>query len=141
MKGKPVSTPILTENVKEFDETPLSPAEAQKYRSVAARLNFLAQDRPDLQFASRTVAKHMTAPTFGSMEIRKRIGRYLRGAARKVQHFQWGAEEEIVDDYIYVRWAWKTWEMKEEHVKEELGCTDFPMLVVQLGNISAGVAA
>jgi protein disulfide-isomerase A1 len=26
----------------------------------------------------------------------------------------------------------------EEHVRDELGCTDFPMLVVQLGNLTAG---
>merc|ERR1712139_456047 len=26
----------------------------------------------------------------------------------------------------------------EEHVKEELGCADFPTLVVQLGNLTAG---
>lgn len=29
----------------------------------------------------------------------------------------------------------------EEHVKEELGCTSFPMLVVQLGNMTAGEEA
>ena len=86
-RGKPVNTPILTENVDKFNETPLPAGEAQRYRSIAARLNFLAQGRPDLQFASRTVAKHMAAPMVGSMELLKRIGRYFRGAARKVQHF------------------------------------------------------
>jgi protein disulfide isomerase len=29
----------------------------------------------------------------------------------------------------------------EEHVKEELGCTSFPMLVVQIGNLTAGASA
>ena len=82
--AKPVSTPSTTEKVEKPDEVLLSAGDAQKFRSVAARVNFLAQDRPDPQYASRRVSQHMSNPTTESMMMLKPIGRYLRGAARCV---------------------------------------------------------
>jgi hypothetical protein len=105
MKAKPVSTPSIMENAEKFNETPLSSEQAQKYRSLAARVNFLAQDRPDLQFASRRVSKHMSTPSVGSWEMLKRIGRYLKGAARKVQHFMWSSSDEDLSGYADSDWA------------------------------------
>ena len=52
---KPVATPGCTE--AEYDETsrdkyePLRGGEAIEYRMIAARLNYLALDRMDIQFA------------------------------------------------------------------------------------------
>ena len=37
--------------------------EAGMCKAIAARLNYLAVDRPDLQFASKCVSKYMTKPT------------------------------------------------------------------------------
>ena len=61
--AKPVSTPSTTEEVGKLDEVLLNAGHSQKFRSVAARVNFLAQDRPDLQHASRGVLQHMSNPT------------------------------------------------------------------------------
>ena len=44
------------------DEQPLFREEATRYRAVVARLNYLALDRPDLQFASKTLSKGMADP-------------------------------------------------------------------------------
>ena len=52
--------------------------EITKYRSIVARLNYLAQDRPDIQFAVRECAKEMSSPTSEGLEKMKRIGRYLK---------------------------------------------------------------
>ena len=58
----------------------LGARDAQKFRSVAARVNCVAQNRPDLQYASRTVAQHMSDPTSESMAMLKRIGRSSRSS-------------------------------------------------------------
>ena len=38
---------------------PLSSADATKYRALAARANYLAQDRVDIQFAVKEIARRM----------------------------------------------------------------------------------
>ena len=61
---------------------------------MAARLNHLAADRPDLLFASKCASKHMARPREGDWEVLKRVGRYLKGATRLVQRFEWAEKEE-----------------------------------------------
>ena len=56
--------------------------EAKIYRSIVMKLNYLAMDRPDIQWSVRRCAKKMTSPTGEDMERLKRIGRYLKGRPR-----------------------------------------------------------
>ncbi len=51
--------------------------EAAKYRSVAATFNFLALDRPDIQFTAGVLGRTMAHPTTRSLANLKRAGRYL----------------------------------------------------------------
>ena len=63
-KGKSVATP----GVKEKDvtvDTALTPTETTLYRSMTMRTNYLAQDRPDIQYAGEELARGMSAPTEG----------------------------------------------------------------------------
>ena len=55
-QGSKVKTPIAkpTADDLEKDKEFLSPEEASVYRSVAMRAAYLAQDRPDLQVATRS---------------------------------------------------------------------------------------
>ena len=46
------------------------------------KLNYLAMDRPELQWSVRRCAKSMSSPTAEDMEKLKRIGRYLKGKPR-----------------------------------------------------------
>ncbi len=48
------------------------------------RLSYLAQDRPDIQFSCKEVAKGMLAPTEGDWQKLKRLGRYLVGKPRVI---------------------------------------------------------
>ena len=76
-QARTVSTPLTTESDDGEPGNVLNAMEASHYRSVCARINFLAHDRPDLQFASKFASKFMANPTDKAMAILKRIGRYL----------------------------------------------------------------
>ena len=58
--------------------------EEGRYRSLAARANFLAQDRSDIRFAVNDVARGMQDPKLVHWEKLKHLGRYLRGHIRYV---------------------------------------------------------
>ena len=62
---------------EERDE--LGKEEASRYRAAAARLNFLAQDRPDLQFLSKESSRRMAVSREGDWELLKKAWRYLIG--------------------------------------------------------------
>ena len=78
---------------------------ATKYRGLAARLNFLAMDRSDLQYAAKECCKKMSTPLVGDWERLKRVGRYLRGHARLVQSFPFEERSRTMDGYGDSDWA------------------------------------
>ena len=55
-----------------------------QFRMLAARCNYLAQDRPDLQYAAKEVCRKMSAPDEAAWGLLKRIARYLVGEGRLV---------------------------------------------------------
>ena len=61
--------------------------EVTKYRAIAARANYLAADRPALQYAAKEVCRWMSAPTDVSRLALKRLGRYLLLHPRLVFRF------------------------------------------------------
>ena len=58
-----------------------------QYRSVAMRAAYLAQNRPDLQVATRSLAQRLQQPTTSPMLMLKRVARYLRYRPRMAQFF------------------------------------------------------
>ena len=46
-----------------IEEVELGPAEAKKFRSVAALANYVAMDRPDIQVAVSVLCQKMSKPT------------------------------------------------------------------------------
>ena len=85
--------------VKEKDEDDkaeeeLSKAEATEFRRVAATANYLASDRPDLQYATKEVCRDMSQPRRRSWEKLKRIARYLVKHPRLIINFMQGDELE-----------------------------------------------
>ena len=62
-------------------------------------------DRPDLQYAAKGVAKCMARPKQKDWLLLKRVGRYLKGACRMVQLFEWQALPDMVAAYTDSDWA------------------------------------
>ena len=48
-----------------------------KFRGHAARANYLAADRPDIQFSAKEICRDMAAPTGLSQKALKRLGRFM----------------------------------------------------------------
>ena len=107
--AKPVSTPGLTDSKEEVAERENSPdldkAAAKSFRGLVARFNYLAMDRPDLQFAAKDVSKRMAVPKEVDWGKLKRIARYLVGAMRVVQRFNWQTMPDIIHTFTDSDWA------------------------------------
>ena len=78
-------TPGTKEDRKQVDEK-LKNVQAWMFRSVVARANYLAQDRPDIRYATKELCRHMSEPTEADWMDLKRLCRYLKGRTRLVQH-------------------------------------------------------
>ena len=82
------------------DGIKMSPAEAKQFRSVAARCNFLAADRIDIQFACKEVCGIMAVPCTADWAMLKKIARYLQSHSRLLMEFKF--QEEPLELKIFV---------------------------------------
>ena len=73
--------------VEENQEYILSPQDATTYRALAARCNYMAQDRPDLSFSSKELCREFSVPNVGSFRKLKRLVRYLCGMPRLIYRY------------------------------------------------------
>lgn len=95
MKGcSEVSTPAVAgdkevEQRAEEAARDLSDEEARAYRKSAAILNYLSQDRPDISFAAKEIARAMSQPTGSDVLRLKRVLRYLQGYPRVASAYPW----------------------------------------------------
>ena len=62
-----------------WEEAELCPREAREYRAAAARLKYLAHDRPDILFASKECSRMMSALCNGDWTALQRVVRYSIG--------------------------------------------------------------
>ena len=90
---------------EEADAVPLRGEEVSKYRALAARANYLAQDRPDLQFAAKEVCRGMAQPTAGHLSALRRLGRFLVFSPRVVWYFPWQSVAKTLSAYSDSDWA------------------------------------
>ena len=74
--------------VKDDDEL-LPDEEAKTYRGLAARLNYLSADCPDLQVQIKESSIAMPKPTRGSWRLIKKVARYLIGRQNVVWNYAW----------------------------------------------------
>ena len=68
-------------------------------------LNYMAQDRPDLSFASKEVSRSMAKPTHKDVVKLKRIIRYLSEAKRMHIKYKWQSPPNKVVAYSDSDWA------------------------------------
>ena len=58
------------------------------FRSMCMRASYLAEDRPDVRFACKEIARLMSEPCEAGWEKLKRLGRYLGGVPRLAQRME-----------------------------------------------------
>ncbi len=102
---KAAASPGARQTREQLDaDRPLETHKATPYRAVVARANYLASDRPELQFSAKEVCRWMASPTEVSLAALKRLGRYVAGHRRLVYHYPW-QDVERVDTYSDTDWA------------------------------------
>ena len=112
-----VSTPRVQESVSAtramiVEGVELDDKEARRLRALAARLKYLAGDRPDLLFACECICKNTARPRSEDWLALKRVGRYLKGATRMVQQFHWASDDTNLHGYADSDWAGDRQNMK-----------------------------
>ena len=91
--------------VGDGDEEELQGAKATTFRAVAARVKFLAQDRPELLCCAKEVCGSMSRPTVGGMKRLKRIVTYLVRRPRTVHDFIYQEMPHQLSVYCDSDWA------------------------------------
>merc|ERR1711904_603800 len=74
-------------------------------RSIAARANYLASDRPDLMYAVKELCRGMAKPTRLHWHKLKRLGRYLLENRRTILRYDWQGQEPEITGYSDSDWA------------------------------------
>ena len=75
--SKGLDVPIDKESDDGDEGEPLAGNQAKAYRRLAATVNYLALDRPDVQFSASVLSRTMACPTTKGWAMLKRVGRYL----------------------------------------------------------------
>ena len=78
--------------------------EATIFRGLAARMNYLSLDCPDLQFPIKQCSREMAKPKRGSWKRMKKIARYLMDRKSVVWEFKW--QDEPVYSYVATDSDW-----------------------------------
>ena len=87
------------------DEQSLDVKDSSEYRALAARANFLALDRADIQFAVKEICTTMSSPTKGCKRKIKRLARYLIETPRLVSKFEFQDEPYEMEGFSDSDWA------------------------------------
>ena len=82
--SRDLSTPGVSEAVTEISEHALDDEQASAFRSACMRLNYMALDRPEMQFAAKECARSMSCPTKRHFALLKRAARFTLTAPRAV---------------------------------------------------------
>ena len=75
------------------------------FRTVAARLNYLSQDPPDITFATMKLCSKMSRPDAQDLKNMKRGGRFLVGGPRVGCLFEWQARPSAWHALADADWA------------------------------------
>lgn len=81
------------ENLEDAEE--LNVSDGRRYRGITARANYLAQDRADLQYATKDACRSMSKPTIGSWKRLKRLARYILEYPRLIWRCGEVGEDEV----------------------------------------------
>ncbi len=100
-----VGTPGVKPTYEQIQSDEQLPEQKGKpYRAVAARMNYLAADRPEVQFAAKEICRWMANPTELGLVAMKRLGRYLAQQPRLVFRYPWQSVSHV-DCYSDTDWS------------------------------------
>ena len=88
-----------------WEDQPMEATRATQYRALAARLNFMAVDRPDMLYTAKECSRHMSKPWNRNWEPIKRAARYLLHVPRLVHFYKWQEEPRYLSAYSDSDWA------------------------------------
>lgn len=83
----------------------LSEQEAKRARRAIARVNYMAQDRPDPSVATRVMSQCMARPTEGVIPCIKRVIRYLKGCRGYALMIPYGQTLDKIEIWSDSDWA------------------------------------
>ena len=99
---------VVSPGVKETPGVPepvLPDSAVSGFRRAVARLNYLSQDRPDISFATKELARVMSCPQPCHVVALKRVLRFLRAHPRGHQVYRWQAPQTELVAYVDSDWA------------------------------------
>ena len=112
--GRASKVPGTAEKETHEADEALTSSESTRYRAVAARMNYLAMDRVDLQYAAKDLSRKMSAPTRGDWERARKTARYVKYRPRAVQHLKFEHERSELSGHADSDWAGEKSSMKSK---------------------------
>ena len=79
--------------------------EATRFRAIAARLNYMTHDRPDIAVAAMRLCSRMAEPTRDDWAAMMRVGRYLIGLPRVCYRYGWQSPQSGIEVFSDSDWA------------------------------------
>ena len=112
--GMDAATKTLTKNgyddeekdQVEEDDIGLTKEEFKAYRMLAARLNYMAQDNPLVQYSAKEMCRSMACPTVKDFAKVKRVVRFLKGLGTVTWRYEWQEENEFGNIVVFVDSDW-----------------------------------
>ena len=90
---------------EDFELEEVDKYEATIFRGLVARINFLSQDCPELQYPAKELSREMSSPKVGSWKTFKKVARFLVRRQRVVWRFEWQSEVDTVETYSDSDWG------------------------------------
>ena len=104
--SKGLDQAVTKEDTVEDESDELRPGPAKRYRSIAAVVNYMSIDRPDLQFAASVLGRSMSRPTVAAEARLKKVARYLVSHPRVVYSYPAG---KVDRDAEIIAWSDSDW--------------------------------
>ena len=83
----------------------MSKEDAKLYRGTVARLNYIASDRIDIQFAVKEAARNMSNPRVRDWHALIRLGKYIKGRPRMIMKYDWQSPVTVAVTYTDSDWV------------------------------------
>ena len=90
---------------EDFELEEVDKYEATIFRGMVARINFISQDCPELQYPAKELSREMSSPKVGSWTRLKKVARFLVRRQRVIWKFEWQAEVDIIETYSDSDWG------------------------------------